>query len=128
MTFAGAMSAMLVNIDRCELPQGRRTPLGHSVAALALWSYIASMVLVALALCGFIAYSKVVPLAFALAIGYSTHLFLDALSDEGIYVFPNRRFPALEALPEGSGRQWAGWSAFRFGPLQKSYILHTTNQ
>lgn len=128
MTFAGAMSAMLVNIDRHELPQGRRTPFGHSVAALALWSYIATMILVAMATFGIVAYPKIVPLALGLSLGYATHLLLDARSDEGVYVFPNRKFAALEALPEGCSRQWNGWDILKLSMPQKSYILHTTNQ
>jgi len=128
MAFAGAMSAMLVNIDRCELPQGRRTPFGHSVAALALWSYVMSMVLVGLSTFDVIERSKVVPLVLGIALGYATHLFLDSLSDEGIYLLPNREYPALEALPEGCKSQWNGWGAFKLRMPQKSYILQTTNQ
>jgi hypothetical protein len=128
MTFIGAMSALLVNLDRCELPLGRRTPLGHSVAAWALWSYVASMALAALGSFGLIGSALVVPLALGLALGYATHLLLDATSGEGVYLFPNREFPALEALPEGCTRQWNGWAVFKFKALQKSYILHTTNQ
>ncbi|MFH0815877.1 MAG: hypothetical protein V1934_03570 [Methanobacteriota archaeon] len=126
--FVGAMSALMVNLDRHELPQGRRTPLGHSVAAWALWSYVASMVLEALAVCGVISGGMAVSIVLGVSLGYASHLILDAVSEEGIYTFPNREFPALEALPEGCRRQWAGWTILKLRMPQKSYILQTTNQ
>jgi hypothetical protein len=120
--FAGAMAALLVNLDRCELPQGRRTPIGHSVFALALWTYAASMALAAMSWAGMVEPDAASPLACGFAVGYASHLLLDAISGEGIYIMPNRLFPALEALPEGCERQWAGWSVWKLELPEKSRL------
>ncbi len=112
-TFAGAMSALLVNMDRRELPQGRRTPFGHSLLAWMLWTYAAAVVMESLALSWLMDYAAVAPVALGFAMGYATHLALDAFGAEGIYLLPNRRFPALDSLPEGCSRQWEGWSVLR---------------
>jgi hypothetical protein len=109
MTFAGAMSALLVNLDRYEMPEGRRTPFGHSVLAWALWSYAASLILAVLAFARVVDFASSAPVAIGVAIGYATHLALDSFSGEGVYLFPNGRFTALAALPDDCERQWAGW-------------------
>lgn len=128
---------MLVNLDRCELPCGRRTPFGHSLVALAVWTYAAVMALALLAENNVIDWGDVAPISVGASIGYASHLALDAFSGDGLYLFPNREFAALECLPEGCERQWAGWSVLRLAKRaspaperasQKPCSLHTTNQ
>ena len=113
--FAGAMSALLEDLDRCEMPYGRRTPFGHSVAALLVWAYVGVMVTTACAFMGAMSQASACAVSIGLALGYTSHLLLDAFSEEGIYLFPNRKFPILEALPSGCRRQWSGWTVKRLG-------------
>lgn len=126
--FAGALSALLVNLDRYELPTGRRTPFGHSLAAWALWSSISTTALAALCEAGVLGTSSLVPISYGASIGYGSHLLIDAFSAEGVYLMPNHEFPAMDSLPEGCTRQWAGWSQISVRRAQKSYIRETTNQ
>jgi hypothetical protein len=106
---------LLVNLDRCELPGGRRTPFGHSLIALTGWTYAAAMALALLAEAGVLDWAIIAPIALGASVGYVSHLLMDAFGSEGIYLLPNRDFPALESLPEGCERQWAGWSVVRLG-------------
>ena len=113
--FAGALCGLLVNLDRFEMPQGRRTPFAHSLPALLVWSYLAGVLLSALATFAVVPAQEASAVTLGFSLGYASHLLLDVFSSEGVYIFPNFEFPAAESLPVGCDRQWAGWRAARLG-------------
>jgi hypothetical protein len=125
---AAGIVAALASMDRAESSPDR-TPLLHSVAAAAFWTFLGG----ALAL-GF--RPEALPgTALAFACGFGTCLLLDALSDRELYLWPPGRSPAgwlmphrpqdlvqldeeLFVLPACDGsvpRPWGGWriAAFR---------------
>jgi hypothetical protein len=80
-TVLSGILAVLVDIDHVELPP-HRTPAGHSLPAAAFWVYIS----VAAAALLFPAWTASAALASISA--FSTHLALDHLTKEGIFLWP----------------------------------------
>jgi len=94
MPLSGILAA-LVDLDHIELPP-LRTPLGHSVAGAALWVYSAGAVAA-------LASPEVLPgTVLAATCAFTSHLALDALTPEGIFLWPFGRRPGdwLRPLPE----------------------------
>ena len=80
-TVLSGIVAVLVDIDHLELPP-HRTPAGHSLPAAAFWVYI-SAAAAALFLPAWTATA-----ALASISAFCTHLALDALTKEGIFLWP----------------------------------------
>ncbi len=102
--FAAGIFAMMPDLDRGELSPGGNTPMGHSIIFGGVWAVIGGIVLTLLGVPEF---------GLAFATGYASHLFLDALTTEGIYLFPTRLGGLkgiLTPLPHGADRVWPAWT------------------
>jgi hypothetical protein len=105
MPLSGILAA-LVDLDHIEL-QPLRTPLAHSVAGAALWVYSAG------AVAAFASPEALPGTVLSAGCAFISHLALDALTPEGIFLWPYGRRPAewLRPLPD-SAVFWHGGHAF----------------
>lgn len=80
-TILSGILAVMVDLDHVELPP-HRTPAGHSLPSSVLWTYLS----VAAAMAFFPDETAAVALASACA--FATHLSLDAMTEDGIFLWP----------------------------------------
>ncbi|MGQ9582077.1 MAG: hypothetical protein ACUVV6_01000 [Thermoplasmatota archaeon] len=132
---AGALSA-LIELDRTPQPP-YRTPLGHSAPAALLWS------LAVLSAAFLSAPELAPPAAIACASAFVSHLALDSLTADGVFLWPRDPRLATWALARdpsrvaeldgdsffigGSGEgPWAGWRRFSLAALDDGSPLLNT--
>jgi hypothetical protein len=104
MMVAGLV-AILVDLDRLAIPPGR-TPITHSAILVPFWP--------AMALC--IAHSCGLPItcsfefSTAIAIAFTSHVILDIMDRNGIFLFPNtmRLRKVMSPLPRGARYRHTG--------------------
>ena len=85
-TFFAGLVSMLINLDYSKREGIARTTWGHSTAGALLWSFSFFAICVLLSAFGFLVLDFAIHLSLAFAVSYGTHLALDSLTIEGIFI------------------------------------------
>ena len=123
--FLAGMVGMLLNLDRTEMSDSKRSPMGHSLGFVFIWLYVLGCV--SYLYCVLTGTSILFGglLTLAVAVGLLTHLLLDAITGHQIFTIPNNLRPKswLAKVETGSDRFWGAWdrtqvSSIRFRDSQ----------
>jgi len=94
-TILSGILAVMVDLDHVELPP-HRTPVGHSLPSSVFWTCLSMTAAMALIP------GEVAAAALASACAFASHLSLDAMTEDGIFLWPRgltvREW--LQPLPE----------------------------
>ncbi len=108
--FIAGILAMLINLDRIGGASGKRSPIGHSVASAAAFVYLAYCAMHVAQMFGLMGPETAGAILLAVVCGYSSHLALDAVSGEGIYLLPTSR---------KSSKCWNNWLRISMGGVSR---------
>lgn len=112
--FLAGIVAMAIDMDAFQLKSRKRSVYSHSILFSLVWIYLCWMLALVVELWGLSAPSITLEVTLGVSVGLISHLSIDMLTSEGVYLFPVTPRPGewFVAHPWSSRRAWGAWRVF----------------
>ena len=109
--FLAGIVAMAIDMDMFHVKSRKRSVYSHSLLFCCIWAYVCWMIAFLVEAWGYSSSIVTLEVTLAVSVGLFSHLSIDLLTREGVYLYPVTSGPKdwLDAHPTSTRRVWGAW-------------------